>query len=66
MNEVEFIARRIINEAEEWSLRAYEETKGRAGVEQFYNNRFTARMSLINYLKETFLQEGKGNEPRND
>lgn len=66
MNEVEFIARRIIKEAEEWSLKAYEDTKGRAGVEKFYSNRYTARLALIKHLKETFLQEGEKNEPRND
>lgn len=59
MNEVEFIARRIIREAEEWSAKAYEETKGKAGVEKFYSNRYSARLSLIKHLKQTFLQEGK-------
>jgi hypothetical protein len=57
MNEAEFIVRRILKEAESWSLAEYEEKTKSVGTALYYQNQRMAQILLINYLTKQFTEE---------
>ena len=57
MNEAEFIVRRILKEAEEYSERVYEENKDTPGVQLQYRNKRASQLELINHLRKQFTNE---------
>lgn len=62
MNEAEFIVRRIIKEADNWSRAVFEESKTKNhGTQAYYRTKRMAQVELIDHLIETFT-EGKPNE----
>lgn len=66
MNEAEFIVRRIIKEANAWSLAELESKQDApVGTTRYYLNRRAAQVDLINHLIKTFT-DGEPSEPRND
>lgn len=66
MNEAEFIVRRIIKEANNWSKAQFEEKQNApVGSAIYYRNKRMAQVELIDHLIETFT-EGEKDESRED
>jgi hypothetical protein len=66
MNEAEFIVRRIIKEANAWSLAELESKQDApTGTSRYYLNRRAAQVDLINHIIKTFT-DGEPSESRND
>jgi hypothetical protein len=57
MTEVEFVARRIIKEADEWTRNNFNE-RDQTASQLYFRNQATARLQLIEHLRKQFL-EGK-------
>lgn len=57
MNEAEFIVRRIVKEANDWSKAQYEEKKDApTGTSLYYANKRAAQVELIQHLIDTFTE----------
>ena len=63
MSEIDFIVRRILKEAEEWTELEYEERPDNAGTKLYYQNMYRARIQLIQHLRKSFT--GKTYEEKN-
>lgn len=59
MNEAEFVVKRVLQAAENWSQSWYEEKKETTGLALYYRNKRAAQQEILQYIKNEFLNEGK-------